>query len=1731
MNSQEKEFFSALTEHRAHLAKALEDPALSGVRDSVVEKYSDQAHFVYELLQNADDAGATTARFVLEKNRLIFAHNGKRHFSITNPATEGTDSVSKTIGDINAITSIANSNKKGASIGKFGVGFKAVFQYTSTPYIYDPCFAFRIERFIVPVMLSEGFVGRKEDETLFAFPFDHQKRSPEECFDDISNKLRTLSYPLLFLSNLKNIEFSFDGTLGLYGKEIKVVKQFDDTEAEYIVLTQNSGEDFYEERLWLFSRVYNRGESVGASERYLKYSVGFLTDEAGRLRPVNRPAFCFFPTKEVTGLNFIIHAPFLLTDSREGIRAGVYHNNKMVSLLAVLAADAMVFIRDIGIEASQRLIDDSILSIIPTDKSVFNELADKSRISFLPFYQFIQQAFINEELLPAEDGYVKKENAYWAAIPQITQVFSNSQLSEIVENPQAKWVFTSLARDQRNRTPLIAYVDELVRTNLSEDVIINGRTRGYYRDGRYQNLESVKGIDDTFIENQPMPWLHEFYKWLSETKGRTDEVRNKAIFIDQSGKAAAAVDSSGEHILFLPVEGMDMRGYRVVNKELLSYPETKEFVLQMGVKEPSLKDQIYNMILPQYRDDSNGDIDTDAHFMMFFRFFCEGSRNEVESLMGYIRDLEFLTYYSTEDDCMYRGAANTMYFPSPDLKSYFEPKKETRFVDYSGYKQLVGSGREEQLRAFLSKVGVSSELCVLEQEIDYYTSQRTDLPSDTSTRRKDTRWHEWVLDGCKEIVSYIVENKDFDKSLVLWGTLLRVIRSRCSSSDCHNLSELIKGEYVYFFSRRRTKVFDSSDKLLLQQSAWIKTVDDRFVSPKEISVKDLAPEYETSFHEVDDLVSFLGIATEVEDNLTDDQRKKISLADQLIEAGIDEDSLKEIIKKFRRDGNRPSPKSPEIEFPDGGNNGEIGNTTPTGIGRVIGDIASRINRPDTSKKPHVEEPDEIIDEDEYTPQTVDFNKKIEQAKEKSVLEIEKITQYATLQEKALNAEKYSYSWFKTLLEMECLNSGENNNRSKEISIAFSKVEREPGTHRMLVLKHPNRYIPQFMEELADVPMVLHMADQTKTVAIEVASVKSYSLRVKMKSGKEIDGIDLSTVTSVTIDAKSPAFLLEELRKQFIELGYADDFNMQQNLCSNIEFVFGPPGTGKTTHLAKNVLLPMMQENREYKVLVLTPTNKSADVLVRRIMEVSEEDHSYNKWLVRFGSTSDESIEESPVFRDKTFDLLALPKSVTVTTIARFPYDFFMPEGNRYYLRGVDWDYIVIDEASMIPIANIVFPLYKKTPRKFIIAGDPFQIEPIASVDLWKDLNIYSMVHLDSFIDPKTVPYQYKVELLTTQYRSVPDLGYVFSNFAYGGILKHYRSAESQRQLNVGNDLGVDTLNIIKFPVSRYESIYRCKRLQNSSSYQIYAALFTFEYACYLARSIASNNPGQEFKIGIIAPYRAQSDLIEKLIASEHLPNTIDVQVGTIHGFQGDECDIIFAVFNPPPTISSSNEMFLNKRNIINVSISRARDYLFVVMPDDDTENISNLRLVKRVENLIKSTDVWSEAASPELEELIFGSATYLEDNTFSTSHQSVNVYGLPEKCYEVRTEDAAVDIQIHKPEKIGSVTPSAVVNDSYGLNEEMIPEELRRDAIDLPVQGALNGWFYLIPYEGKLSEYTNKPRKNMFVPVVRDGKEITISVAVVEEDRSIYMYIDSFRKYEQELSEPEGIHIQKTLIG
>lgn len=111
------ETFEELREARLRLKRAHEENNFDGLNEVLYKFYPDTAHFIYELLQNAEDMYATVARFTLTENAIEFEHNGtKRSFNLA---------------DVDAITNIGNNAEKRndvTAIGKFGIGFKAVLR-------------------------------------------------------------------------------------------------------------------------------------------------------------------------------------------------------------------------------------------------------------------------------------------------------------------------------------------------------------------------------------------------------------------------------------------------------------------------------------------------------------------------------------------------------------------------------------------------------------------------------------------------------------------------------------------------------------------------------------------------------------------------------------------------------------------------------------------------------------------------------------------------------------------------------------------------------------------------------------------------------------------------------------------------------------------------------------------------------------------------------------------------------------------------------------------------------------------------------------------------------------------------------------------------------------------------------------------------------------------------------------------------------------------------------------------------------------------------------------------------------------------------------------------------------------------------------------------------------------------------------------------------------------------
>ena len=95
----------------------------------LANRYDERTHFIFELLQNAEDALARLLKlgssravsFYLEPNSLRVSHYG-------DPFTEK---------DVRSICGIDESTKKINEIGRFGIGFKSVYAFTERPEIHS----------------------------------------------------------------------------------------------------------------------------------------------------------------------------------------------------------------------------------------------------------------------------------------------------------------------------------------------------------------------------------------------------------------------------------------------------------------------------------------------------------------------------------------------------------------------------------------------------------------------------------------------------------------------------------------------------------------------------------------------------------------------------------------------------------------------------------------------------------------------------------------------------------------------------------------------------------------------------------------------------------------------------------------------------------------------------------------------------------------------------------------------------------------------------------------------------------------------------------------------------------------------------------------------------------------------------------------------------------------------------------------------------------------------------------------------------------------------------------------------------------------------------------------------------------------------------------------------------------------------------------------------------------
>ncbi|MEI7733297.1 MAG: hypothetical protein WCO56_27245 [Verrucomicrobiota bacterium] len=360
-------FIDEVRAKRQKLADVLADEEYSGIREIVEELYPDRAHFIYELLQNSEDAGATEVTFALGESAVSFEHNGR-------PFDKD---------DVLGITNIGKGTKKDQpdQIGRFGVGFKAVFAYSETPHIWSPNVSFSICDLVLPTEIAP-----KPDllhKTRFDFPFNNPKKSSPVAYAEVKAGLEGLAETtLLFLSHLKAIRWQINPTLS--GEVLRVHHSANHIE----VLKRANGESIASSHFLRFSQPVQGLEKQFVSVAFALASLPHVTifnaqqpiAEQFKIIPATtgRVAVFFPADKETSGLRFHLHAPFVPELSRASVK-DTPANAPLFAQLAQLAAGSLHIVRQLD------LLTGEFLAVLPNPQDPLP-----------PRYQPIRTAIINE---------------------------------------------------------------------------------------------------------------------------------------------------------------------------------------------------------------------------------------------------------------------------------------------------------------------------------------------------------------------------------------------------------------------------------------------------------------------------------------------------------------------------------------------------------------------------------------------------------------------------------------------------------------------------------------------------------------------------------------------------------------------------------------------------------------------------------------------------------------------------------------------------------------------------------------------------------------------------------------------------------------------------------------------------------------------------------------------------------------------------------------------------------------------------------------------------------------------------------------------------------------------------------------------------------------------------------------------------------------------------------------
>lgn len=409
--------------------------------------------------------------------------------------------------------------------------------------------------------------------------------------------------------------------------------------------------------------------------------------------------------------------------------------------------------------------------------------------------------------------------------------------------------------------------------------------------------------------------------------------------------------------------------------------------------------------------------------------------------------------------------------------------------------------------------------------------------------------------------------------------------------------------------------------------------------------------------------------------------------------------------------------------------------------------------------------------------------------------------------------------------------------------------------------------------------------------------------------------------------------------------------------SDVGFIHGPPGTGKTTTLVEAIRLTILEEGQ---TLVCAPSNAAVDLLVEKLNQqglnvirighparVTEQSlsktldariaahahfhelralrkrmeqvrHQSQQYKRNFGYEEREQRrmlkEEARALKADADtlefyiinDLLNAAQAICCTLVGS---SHPVMKGRRFKTAFIDEAGQALEPACWIPLLRT---------QRVIFAGDHCQLPPTI-----KSLEAAKNGLAKTLFEKGIARYPDKAAMLQVQYRMHEEIMAFSSNYFYKGELIAHESVK--HELLRPHELPVEFIDTAGCGYSEEQD------KETLSRYNEQEAQLLITIIERLIESIGADAwLNEKISLGIIAPYSAQVDYIQRLAESSAVLEELRglISIDTVDAFQGQERDVIAIGF------VRSNEKgevgFLTDIRRTNVAITRAKKKLILV---------------------------------------------------------------------------------------------------------------------------------------------------------------------------------------------------------